>query len=205
MADVETKKDEVKIEDEPPALEPTDEPPALEDAPAAPIGSVAADNEEGKPGKQSRSEKKARKELAKLKLKPVPGIVRVTVKKAKSILFVITKPDVFKLPASETYIIFGEAKIEDLASQNLSSKAKTLLESEVPVSAGEKKPEAEAPKAAATAEPAAEEEAVDESGLEPKDIELVVSQTNVSRARAVKALRANNGDIVNSIMELTMS
>jgi hypothetical protein len=33
------------------------------------------------------------------------------------ILFVITKPDVFKSPASETYIIFGEAKIEDYNSQ----------------------------------------------------------------------------------------
>ena len=33
------------------------------------------------------------------------------------ILFVISKPDVFKSPASDTYIIFGEAKIEDLSAQ----------------------------------------------------------------------------------------
>lgn len=33
------------------------------------------------------------------------------------ILFVIQKPDVFKSPASDTYIIFGEAKIEDLSAQ----------------------------------------------------------------------------------------
>ena len=45
---------------------------------------------------------------------------------------------------------------------------------------------------------------VDESGVEAKDIDLVVSQANVSRAKAVKALRANDGDIVNAIMELTM-
>jgi len=32
-------------------------------------------------------------------------------------LFVISKPDVFKSPASDTYVIFGEAKIEDLSSQ----------------------------------------------------------------------------------------
>ena len=48
------------------------------------------------------------------------------------------------------------------------------------------------------------DEQVDESGLEAKDIELVVSQANVSRAKAVKALRNNKGDIVNAIMELTM-
>jgi hypothetical protein len=32
------------------------------------------------------------------------------------ILFVINTPDVFKSPASDTYIIFGEAKIEDLSA-----------------------------------------------------------------------------------------
>ena len=29
----------------------------------------------------------------------------------------ITKPDVYKNPASDTYIVFGEAKIEDLSQQ----------------------------------------------------------------------------------------
>lgn len=35
-------------------------------------------------------------------------------------------------------------------------------------------------------------------------IELVMSQANVSRSKAVKALRNNSNDIVNAIMELTM-
>merc|ERR1719278_2130601 len=68
-------------------------------------------------GKQNRAEKKSRKAVQKLGMKQVPGIVRVTVKKSKNILFVINKPDVFKSPASDTYIIFGEAKIEDINSQ----------------------------------------------------------------------------------------
>ena len=45
---------------------------------------------------------------------------------------------------------------------------------------------------------------VDESGVEPKDVDLVMSQAGVSRAKAVKALKTNDGDIVNAIMELTM-
>jgi nascent polypeptide-associated complex subunit alpha len=45
---------------------------------------------------------------------------------------------------------------------------------------------------------------VDETGVEPKDIELVVTQAGVSRAKAVAALKANSGDIVSAIMELTM-
>lgn len=67
--------------------------------------------------KQTRAEKKARKQIAKLGLKPIPGILRVTIRKSKNILFVIQKPDVYKSPASDTYIVFGEAKIEDLSQK----------------------------------------------------------------------------------------
>ncbi|MBA0650170.1 hypothetical protein Goklo_017626 [Gossypium klotzschianum] len=67
--------------------------------------------------KQSRSEKKSQKAMLKLGMKSIPGVSRVTIKKGKNILFVISNPDVFKSPASNTYIVFGEAKIEDLSSQ----------------------------------------------------------------------------------------
>merc|ERR1712205_235836 len=76
--------------------------------------------------KQSRSEKKSRKAMQKLGMKPVPGIVRVTVKKSKNILFVIAEPDVFKTNDSgpkgpQTYIVFGKAEIEDLSQQATSA------------------------------------------------------------------------------------
>lgn len=45
-----------------------------------------------------------------------------------------------------------------------------------------------------------EEEEVDETGVEEKDVDLVMTQANVSRAKAVKALRNNQNDIVNAIM-----
>ena len=44
----------------------------------------------------------------------------------------------------------------------------------------------------------------DETGLEPKDIDLVKAQAGVPRSNAVKALCQNNGDIVNAIMALTI-
>lgn len=80
------------------------------------------DKEDGGQGgnescKQSRSEKKSRKAMLKLGMKPVSGVSRVTIKRTKNIMFFISKPDVFKSPNSETYVIFGEAKIEDLSSQ----------------------------------------------------------------------------------------
>ena len=57
---------------------------------------------------------------------------------------------------------------------------------------------------AAIAEEEEEGEEVDASGVEEKDVELVMSQANVSKAKAVKALKNNDNDIVNAIMELTM-
>ncbi|KAK1386721.1 nascent polypeptide-associated complex subunit alpha-like protein 1 [Heracleum sosnowskyi] len=143
--------------------------------------------------KQSRSEKKSRKAMLKLGMKPIPGVSRVTVKKSKNILFVISKPDVFKSPNSDTYVIFGEAKIEDLSSQLQSQAAEQFkapnLSNVIP-----------------KAEPsviAQDDEDVDETGVEPKDIELVMTQAGVSRSKAVKALKAADGDIVSAIMELT--
>lgn len=67
--------------------------------------------------KVSRGEKKARKIFSKLGLKQVLGVNRVAIRKSKNILFVINKPDVYKSPASDTYIVFGEAKIEDLSAK----------------------------------------------------------------------------------------
>ena len=48
-----------------------------------------------------------------------------------------------------------------------------------------------------------EDEEVDTSGVEEKDIELVMSQAGCTRSKAVKALKENDGDLVNSIMSLT--
>merc|ERR1712031_40024 len=156
------------------------------------------DGEGGSRSKQTRSEKKSRKAMQKLGMKPVTGIMRVTVKKSKNILFVISKPDVFKSPASDTYIIFGEAKIEDLSAQAQTAAAEQFKAPQLPkleMARIAEKPEIEE---------LDEDGEVDESGVEPKDIELVMSQAGVSRGKAVSALKKNQGDIVNAIMELTM-
>ncbi|XP_062255453.1 microtubule-associated protein futsch [Platichthys flesus] len=150
--------------------------------------------------KQSRSEKKARKAMSKLGLKPVHGVTRITIRKSKSILFVISKPDVFKSPASDIYIVFGEAKIEDLSQQAHKAAAEKF---KVPVTSSPLAPPVP-PSLTIKEESEEEEEEVDEGGLEQRDIELVMAQANVSRAKAVRALKHNKNDIVNAIMELTM-
>ncbi|KAJ4882867.1 Nascent polypeptide-associated complex NAC domain protein [Raphanus sativus] len=107
--------------------------------------------------------------------------------------FLISKPDVFKSPASDTYVIFGDAKIDDLISQLQTQAAEQFKAPDSNnnmVSGGETSSGA----AAASADQDEDEE-VDKEGVEPKDIELVMTQAGVSKPRAVKALKAADGDI----------
>ncbi|GAB2221838.1 hypothetical protein Droror1_Dr00013029 [Drosera rotundifolia] len=143
--------------------------------------------------------------MLKLGMKPVTGVSRVTIKRTKNMLFFISKPDVFKSPNSDTYVIFGEAKIEDLSSQLQSQAAQQFRMPDMGSIMAPSEASAAALQEAATMQEAAlqEEEEVDDTGVEPRDIDLVMTQAGVSRSKAVKALKANSGDIVSAIMELT--
>merc|ERR1711963_246591 len=148
---------------------------------------------------RAEERKKARKIMSKLGLKQITGVSRVTIRKSKNILFVIQKPDVYKNPASDTYIVFGEAKIEDLSQQAQMEAASKFNKVDAPQAA-----DAAAAGPAPIIEEDEDDDDVDTAGVEEKDIELVMSQANVSRGKAVKALKNNQNDIVNAIMELTM-
>jgi len=178
------------------------EPEAAEGEANIPAGSSVAVH--------SRNEKKARKAIGKLGLKHVPGITRVTLRRPKGILFVISNPDVYRSPNTNTWIIFGEAKIEDLNSQSQAAAAQQLAAAEAAGGDHSGHDHAhEDGKGKAVEDKKAEEEdddddeEVDESGLEAKDIELVMTQASVSKKKAVKALKENDNDIVNSIMALS--
>ncbi|KEF57806.1 nascent polypeptide-associated complex subunit alpha [Exophiala aquamarina CBS 119918] len=180
------------------------EPEAAEGEANIPAGSAVAVH--------SRNEKKARKAIGKLGLKHVPGITRVTLRRPKGILFVISNPDVYRSPTSNTWIIFGEAKIEDLNSQSQAAAAQQLAAAEAANadhSGHDHDHDHDHGKGKAVEDKKAEEEddddeEVDDSGLEAKDIELVMTQASVSRKKAVNALKENGNDIVNSIMALSV-
>jgi nascent polypeptide-associated complex subunit alpha len=93
--------------------------------------------------------------------------------------------------------VFGEAKIEDLNSQAHSghdhSHGHSHGKGKGPETSDDKKEEDDD-----------DGEEVDAEGIEDKDIELVMSQANVSRNKAIKALKENDNDIVNSIMALSI-
>ncbi|XP_069119954.1 nascent polypeptide-associated complex subunit alpha-like isoform X1 [Argopecten irradians] len=122
----------------------SDSMPELEEGDAAQQSQLAAaagiTEELTSKAKQSRSEKKARKAMSKLGLKQVQSVTRVTIRKSKNILFVINRPDVYKSPASDTYIVFGEAKIEDLSQQAQMQAAEKFKTPENPMSLGGESP-----------------------------------------------------------------
>ena len=138
--------------------------------------------------------------MQKLGLRPVQGIVRVTLKKSKNMIFAISQPDVFKSPSSDTYIIFGEAKVEDPSAHASSKAAEQFRAPEPP----RQTPAVPAPAPVNKPTVISDDGNVDESGVDLKDIELVIGQSGCTRSQAVKALKSNDNDIVNAIMELTM-
>merc|ERR1711937_534014 len=185
--------DEVKVADQDSDDESTDDDmPEMEDGDGEAVGK----------GKQSRSEKKSRKAMQKLGMKPVQGIIRVTVKKSKNILFVIKSPDVFKTSSDNpkspaTYIVFGKAEIEDLSAQATSAAVEQFKAPGAGLDMGSE----DAPKIEAVD---GDDEVDEDAGdLDDNDIELVVKQACVSKAKAIKALKQNDNDVVNAIMALS--
>jgi nascent polypeptide-associated complex subunit alpha len=142
------------------------------------------------------------------------------------VLFVIATPDVFKSSNSDTYIVFGEAKIEDPAAQQAQINAAQALaggdshsrhghshaghvhgRGHNGTGADEHSDEhsdddddddgvPDLEEAKATNRGVEEDEDVDETGVDSKDIELVMAQVKCRRAKAVRVLKENDGDLI---------
>ena len=162
-----------------------------------------------------KNEKKARELIKKLNLKQIKGISRVTFKQRGNLIYAIDSPDVYR-SAAGTYVVFGEAKVDDMNQRIAEAQAQQAQQEALQKAAADagktedKSPEAitaDLEKASFGDKKAEDEEEdegeIDETGLDPKDIEIVVEQTQVSRAKAVKALRNHDGDMVNAIMDLS--
>ncbi|KNH09115.1 hypothetical protein XU18_0625 [Perkinsela sp. CCAP 1560/4] len=128
------------------------------------------------------------KVMGKMGLKPEAEITRVTIRKAKNVTFVIATPEAYKYPGTDAYVIFGEPSFGEESNEYQKAAQQFTLPRDA--------------ETRSTVEEIDEEQNAD--GLEEKDIELVMSQAMVSRNAAIKALRENDGDIVNTIMALTM-
>ncbi|PVV03563.1 hypothetical protein BB560_001942 [Smittium megazygosporum] len=156
----------------------------------------------------SKMEKKARKALEKQGLDPVHGITRVTMKRPKGVIVSIQNPEVYKSSGSNTYIVFGEARVDDMAArmqqealakaqQNAAAKqtpSKPAITQEEIFSGAEQVEEA--------SKQSDDEEVEPLEGTTEENIGVVMNQANVSRSKAIKALKEKNNDLVEAIMSL---
>lgn len=149
-------------------------------------------------GKGAKSEKKVRKALSKLGMTKVEGVNRVTVRQKDNYILVVKDPEVFTSQQTEnTFIIFGELTFDDpekkLAKEEI-DRMRSEGEKLTPEAVNEKKD---------TVEVVDENEPVSEEGLDPASIETVMSEGNVSRNKAVRALKQTNGDVVQAILNIS--
>ena len=149
-------------------------------------------------GKTAKGEKKVRKALAKLGMTKVEGVNRVTLRQKDNYILVVKDPEVFTSQQTEnTFIIFGELTFDD-PEKKLAKEEIEKMRAE-----GEKiQPEAKAEKID-TIEIVDENEEVSEEGLDAENIETVMTEANVTRQKAVRALKAAGNDVVQALMNLS--
>lgn len=163
--------------------------------------------------KMSKNEKKCKKALGKIGLKPQTGITRVTLKRRDGIIFVINNPEVFISPTSDnSFVVLGELKMDEPKFDNLPTAAKAPAKAAAKkddkadaktddASAAHEEDKADGSKVEEVTEGADED--LSEEGLTAMHIDMVMQNANCTRAQAVRALRANNDDMVNAIMHLS--
>ncbi|KAK1742069.1 nascent polypeptide-associated complex subunit alpha [Skeletonema marinoi] len=186
------------VDDDVPELEEADDIPELDGG----IQQTTGDAESRQV--TNRNEKKARKLMQRLGMNPVSGIERATFKTGgQSGYFFIDNPDVYTM--GKTYVIFGEAR------QGGNMQQAAMAQAQAQAAMAQQQQQQAAGMMPSVAEEGVEveelpeivEDSVDESGVDDKDIILVMSQASCSRPKAVKALKENDNDLVNAIMSLT--
>eukprot|EP00835_Amoeboradix_gromovi_P005419 NODE_506_length_7505_cov_0.263705.p3 type:complete len:160 gc:universal NODE_506_length_7505_cov_0.263705:5844-6323(+) len=152
----------------------------------------------------TKGERKAFKLFEKVGLKAAPSITKVTIKRPKNVLITIQHPQVWVTTDGKTYIVIGEPKFEDLTQSAKQQMAQLLQQQQLLAQQQSHAHSHEGHDHDHSEHVEEEEEEEDATGLDSKDIELVQSQAHVSRNKAIRALKDNENDVVNAIMELTM-
>ena len=144
----------------------------------------------------NKAEKKIKKALNKLGMTKMEKVDRVTIKQKENYVLIVKSPEVYQVHSSEnTYVIFGELSFDDEKQS-----AQDMLNNFRSEADNSHANESEKPKEKVDV---VEDEnaAVDETGIADDDIKIVMSQANVTRGQAVRALRNNDNDTVAAILE----
>ena len=135
--------------------------------------------------KETRAEKNMKAALLKFNLKKLEKVSTVTIRRGINGVFSFANPEVYYV--GDVYVVFGETQ-----SASVGSQLSNLVD----------QPEASAEEEAKPV--VADDENVDATGLDENDIKTIMEQGNVSRSRAVHALREADGDVVNAVMKLAL-
>jgi nascent polypeptide-associated complex subunit alpha len=130
-----------------------------------------------------KKERKIRKGLAKLGLREVLNVKKISISLTRGHAGVIGNPKIYMIPGSDSYIVFGKIQIHDPNASIVSDKPEQ--EQEISM----------IPKESIS-------ESIDELEVEEKDIQLIMNQCDVDYDKAKKALQKHDGDIVNAIIWL---
>ena len=161
---------------------------------------VTPEETKAETAKASRGERKFKKAMMKMGLKPLEGFTRATIKTSKGMLLYIENPFVMTTGVGEhNYLIFGEAKIFDFKSALGKEKMEKFKEGRQPE--GESSlPETVKEEENEVEEEVAEEEAeIDESQFNEEDIKSIMDYSKCERKAAVKALSKAGGDVIDAI------
>ena len=138
----------------------------------------------------------------KLGMKQFPGITRVTLRKRDGYIFVIDSPEVLRAADDgNSYVCFGEIKIDDPNARAQAAEAKRFAEQNAELakaSAGAKTASKEEPKTKG-----GDEAPADEEGVTADHINMVMEHTGCTRNEAIGALKESNNDMINAVMKLT--
>ena len=155
------------------------------------------ENQDNGNPKLNRGEKKCRKALLKIGMRPFNGVTRVTLKRRDGMIFAVNDPEVLRSDGDgKSFAVFGQLQYEDQNARLQQQEAKKFAEQAL------QNVQAQAPKDAKKAD-AGNEEALSEEGLTPSHIDMVMDHTSCTRNEAIKALRASGDDMINAVMSLT--
>lgn len=108
-------------------------------------------------------------------------------------MFSVQKPDVFKSPTSDTFVVFGEVELDNQNYSALQNAAENFTNPDVEDALDDTPTLTTVEEGETTGTTGAEE-------LDETNIEIVMSEGKATREEAIKALTESKGDIVQAIM-----
>eukprot|EP00801_Mesodinium_rubrum_P009359 Mrub_09392.p2 GENE.Mrub_09392~~Mrub_09392.p2 ORF type:complete len:157 (-),score=53.96 Mrub_09392:100-570(-) len=146
--------------------------------------------------KMTRHLMKNVKELEKAGYELCKDFTKVSLRKDRHVI-TIEKPVIYKHKETNTYFFVGNIKTDDYLTESANLFKKFAPDAKDEAGKDDKK------KLEDVKEEDEEEEETEDANIKEDDVNQIMSQAGVDRKQAVKALKENNYDVVETIVNLT--